>query len=372
VTDSIRELLARFRSFFRKRARYEDFDEELSAHLDLAVEDNIRRGLSGEEARRRALIAIGGMEQARELHRDSRGLPAVDTIVQDLRNTFRTLRRDAGLTTLALLIVGLGVGASSTVFSVLHALFLRPLPFEDPARLVWIASGESENLSSQTVRVTNLLDFQAQSQAFSDVAGYSPFYGVGDIRLSGAGEPERLTGVPVTEGFFRLLGVEPQLGRFFTAEECRWNAPKTVVLSHGFWQRRLAADPGVIGRAITLDDTPVLVVGVLPASFDFSAVFTPGSRADLFSPFPLSPETNRRGNTPALIGRLKPGVDLRAAQVEATLIEERLGSGAREGGMRRTNKFDPKLSTLREHVSGRFELLGSHVLERAEDGSLFC
>jgi predicted permease len=351
MMDSVRELLARFRSFFRKRAGDEDFDAELSAHLDLAIQDNIQRGMSVEEARRRALISIGGMEQARELHRDSRGLPALDTILQDLRHAVRTLRRDAGLTTFAILIIGLGVGASSTVFSVFHALFLRPLPFEDPARLVWIANGESENLSDQTVQVGNLLDFREQSQAFSQVAGYSPFYGAGDIRLSGADEPERLTGVPVTEDFFRLLGVEPQLGRFFAADECRWNAPKTVVLSHGFWQRRFAEDPGVVGRSITLDDTPVTVVGVLPASFDFAAVFTPGSRADLFSPFPLSPETNRWGNTLALIGRLKPGVDLRTAQAEATLIGERIDSGPRDGEWR---SFHPKLSTLRERVSGRF------------------
>ena len=350
--DSVRELLARLRSFFRKRDRDKEFDEELSAHLDMAIQDNIQRGMSPEQARRSALVSIGGMEQARELHRESRGLPLLETLLKDLRYGVRMLRRDAVLATFSILIVGVGVGASSTVFSVFHALLLRPLPFEDPSRLAWIDNGESENLSVRTVQVNNLLELREQNQSFSGIAAYSPFYGTGDIRLTGVGEPERLTGVPVTENFFQLLGVQPGLGRIFTAEECRWNAPKTVVLSHRFWERRYAADPGIIGRSITLDGQPVTIVGVMPESFDFAAIFAPGSRIDLFSPFPLSPETNRHGNTLALIGRLNPGVNLQDAQVEATLIGDRIQSG-RFGQVWR-NEFHPRLSTLRNHVSGRF------------------
>jgi predicted permease len=351
VIDSVWELISRLRSFFRKRGRDEEFDAELSAHLDLSIQDNIQRGLSPAEARRRALISLGGLEQAKELHRDSRGLPALDTILQDFRYGVRTLRRDAALTTFAILIVGLGVGASSTVFNLLNALVLRPLPFEDPGRLVWIANGDSANLSAQTVQVGNLLDFRAQNQSFSDVAAYSPFYGAGDIRLSGAGEPERLTGVPVTENFFRLLGVQPQLGRSFTTEECKWNAAKTAVLTHRLWENRFDSDPGIVGRPITLDDTPVTVVGVLPASFDFAGLFVPGSRIDLFLPFPLSPEMDRQGNTLALIGRLNPGANLQSAQVEASLIGERIQREHRE---QRRNRFRPKIRTLRDRVSGRF------------------
>ena len=276
----------------------------------------------------------------------------MSTLLQDLRYGLRMLAKTPGFTAVVVLTLALGIGANSMVFSVFYALLLRALPFEDPASLAWIANGESANLSAQTVQVGNLLDFRAQSQSFSGVAGYSPFYGAGDIRLTGTGEPERLTGVPVTEDFFRLLGVKPQVGRFFTAEECRWGAPKTVVLSHGFWQRRFAADPHIIGRTITLDDTPVTVIGVLPKSFNFPAVFSPGSRADIFSPFPLSPETDRQGNTLALIGRLNPGTDLRTVQAEAILIAERIQSGPSQE--RRRNRFRPNISMLREHVSGRF------------------
>jgi predicted permease len=159
-----------------------------------------------------------------------------------------------------------------------------------------------------------------------------------------------VTAVPVTEGFFRLLGIRPLAGRFFNADECRWDAPRTVVLGHSFWQRRLGGDPGIVGRAIVLDGVSTTVVGILPASFDFAATFTPGSRADLFRPFPLAPETNRRGNTLAVIGRLAAGADLAAAQAEAAVIERRLAANASPT----RNRFRPRLMTLRDRVSGGF------------------
>ncbi len=352
MTDWIRELAARAASFFRKMARDEEFDEEMAAHLEFAVQEHLRRGMPLDEARRHALVAIGGVSQARELHRESRGLPRLETILQDLRYAGRTLRRDAGLTAFAVLMIGLGVGASCTVFSVLNALLLRPLPFTDPDQLVWIANGTSENLSAQTTQVANLRDLQAQSASFAGIGGYSPFYGAGDILLSGSGEPERLTGVPVTESFFPLLGLKPRLGRFFSAEECRWKAPKSVVLSHGFWQRRFAGDPGVVGRQLTLDGEPASVIGVMPAEFDFAATFTPGSRADLFYPFPLTPETNRQGNTLALIGRLRAGANLATAQAEANVVGERIRNAVDLDRFR--NGFRPRLSPLRDRVSGRF------------------
>jgi predicted permease len=344
-------MLGRIRAFFHTSADDRDLDQELETHLAMLEEERVRRGMAPEQARRAARLELGGLAQLRDAHREVRGLPLLETILQDMRYTFRTLRRDASLTTFAILIVGLGVGASTTVFSVFHALLLRPLPFEEPNRLIWIANGDSENLSNQTVQVNNLIELREQNRSFSGIAGYSPFYGAGDIRLTGTGEPERLTGAPVTETFFQLLGVEPGLGRFFTAEECRWGAPKTVILSYRFWQRRFAADPGIVGRAITLDGQPVTVIGVLPESFDFPAVFAPGTRVDLFSPFPLSPETNRRGNTLALLGRLNPGANLEGAQVEARLIGDRIQSG-RFGQVSR-NGFNPRLSTLRDRVSGR-------------------
>src|SRR5579863_7730290 len=280
---------------------------------------------------------------------DTRGLPAPDSVLQDLRYTFRTLRRDAGFTTFAILIVGLGIGASTTIFSVVNALLIRPLPFRDPGRLVWIANNGKDGLSGETTQVDNFLDLRRQSKSYSDLAAYFAFYGVGDNKLTGVGEPERLSGVPVSGNFFPLLGVEPQLGRLFSADECKWNGPKAVLLSHGLWVRRFASDPRIVGRALTLNDAAVTVVGVLPASFDFASVFTPGSHIDLFFPFPLTSETNRWGNTLSIVGRLKPGVSVQSAQAEATLISGRITRDHH----RERNDFGALLSLLKDHVSGR-------------------
>jgi putative ABC transport system permease protein len=279
----------------------------------------------------------------------------VETLVRDLRYAMRTLRRDAALTTFAILIIGVGVGASTTVFSVVNALWLRPLPFDDPGRLVWVANGPSENLSRQAVQVGHVLELREQSQSLASLAGFSPFYGVGDIRLTGRGEAARVTGVPVTEDFFRLLGVRPWIGRDFAAEECLWGAPGTAILSYPFWQRRLGANVDVIGGSITLDGALVTIIGVLPPSFDFGGTFSPGRPADLFLPFPLSPETNRRGNTLAVIGRLKPGIDLTTAAVETATVVDRISKMAPdvEPGRRR-NAFRPNLSPLQDRISGRF------------------
>jgi predicted permease len=273
----------------------------------------------------------------------------MSSVFQDLRYTFRTLRRDSGFTAFAILIVGLGIGASATVFSVVDTLLLRPLPFSEPERLVWVANHDTSGLSGQTTQVSYLLDLREQSRSFSGVAGYFAFYGVGDNLLSGGqGEPERLSGVPVSDNFFQLLGVNPQLGRLFTAEECKWHGPKAVLLSYGLWNRRFGSDPRIVGSTLKINDEPVTVVGVLPASFDMASVFAPGSHFDLYFPFPLSNETNRWGNTMAIIGRLKPGVSLSGAQAEMKILAGQMSRAHPE-----RNDFEGFVTPLAEHVSGR-------------------
>ena len=276
---------------------------------------------------------------------------ALDSLRQDLRYTLRSLRRDAGLTTFIILIAGFGIGASSTVFSVVNTLLLRPLPFSDAGRLVWISNRDTSGLSGQTTQVGHVLDLRERMQTLSALAGYFAFYGVGDNLLSGSGEPERLSGVPVTANFFDVLGVQPLLGRAFTAEEAVWNGPNVVMLGHSLWQRRFASDPAIVGKALTLNDETHTVVGVLPASFDFASVFAPGSRFDLYFPFPLTPETNRWGNTTALVGRMKPGVSAAQVQAEIRTVAEQI---VREHPDR--NSFLGFVKPLAEQVSGRLRL----------------
>ena len=275
----------------------------------------------------------------------------VPHLLQDLRYTLRSLRRNSGFAVFAILIAGLGVGASSTVFSVVNTLLLRPLPFEKPSELVWIANRDLPDLSGQTTQVGYLLDLRERTQTMSAVAAYFAFYGVGDNLLSGRGEPERLSGVPVSENFFEVLGVKPLLGRSFDAKESAWNGPKAVMLAYGLWERRFNADPAIVGTSLVINDEPHTVVGVLPASFDFATIFAPGSRFDLYFPFPLSPETNRWGNTLAMIGRLKPGVTAAGAHAEVRALAQQM---SREHPER--NGFEGRVTPLSEHVSGDIRL----------------
>jgi predicted permease len=281
---------------------------------------------------------------------ESAGTPFLENLRRDVRYAVRTLWRDAGFAAFAILIVGLGVGASCTIFSVVHTLLIRPLPFRDPGRLVWIANHQDDtnDMSGKTSQTDYLLDIRARNQSFVDLAAYYAFYGLGDAKLIGDGQPERLTSVPVTQNFFPLLAIEPQIGRQFSAEECKQNGPRVAMLSDGLWRRKFAGDPTIIGRALSFDGGPVTVVGVLPGTFDFATVFTPGSRVDMFEPLPLSPEINRQGNTIAIIGRLKPGVSVESARAETAVLGKLLMQEHKE-----RNDFEPKVSELAEHVSGR-------------------
>ncbi len=345
----LKVLVSRVRAFFTSGDLDRDLDRELETHIAMLAEDNVRRGMTPEQARREARLRVGGLESTRELHREARGLPFAAALLQDLRYAARTLRRDAGFTLFAVLTVGLGIGASATIFSVVNALLLRPLPFADPGRLVWIANAGTQGPSGWTVQVGHFLDLRAASRSFSGLAAYYAFYGVGDSKLSGVGAPERLTAVPVTSNFFSLLGVQPQIGRLFNAEEsnAKWDAPQVALLSHGLWQRRFAADPAIVGRKLTLNDSLVTVVGVLPESFNFAAVFAPGGHFDLYYPMPLTAQTDRQGNTLAIVGRLKPGATPAGAQAELDVLARQIVRQHRN-----RNDLTPRLSLLEQHVSG--------------------
>jgi predicted permease len=338
-------------AWFKRTELDHDLDDELATHLDLLIEENMRRGLSPAEARRDARLRLGNITSLREQHRETRGLPFIDTLFQDLRYTFRILRRDTGFAFFAILIVGLGIGASAIVFSVLNTLLLRPLPFKDGDSLVWIANRLA--MPEQTTQVSYILNAREQSTSFAEIGAYFYYYNIGDLKLTGAGEPERLTAVPVSENFFHVLGVEPQVGRVFNSDECRVGGPPAVILTDAFWRRRFSSDPEIVGKTLQLNGKPVRVVGVMPASFDFTSVFTPGSRVDLFSPFPLAPETDAMGCTISMVGRLKPGVTLESAQAEFKFLGKRL---TEKRLTERYEGFQPGLSSLKSHVTGRLRL----------------
>lgn len=258
----------------------------------------------------------------------------------DARYALRVVRRDPGFFFFATLIIGIGVGASTAVFSVMSPLLLRPLPFEDPGRLVWIANGVSGGRSGVTSRTSNLRDFRELSRSFDGLTGYNAFFDQASYNLVGVGEPERLIGAGVADDFLDVLGVEPVVGRDFVEEEGIWDGRPAIMLSYGYWTRRFGADPTVVGTALTIDDVPREVVGILPESFDFSSVFTPGVPVDFLLTWPISDETDNQGNTTSIIGRLKPGITVEAAQAEL----DNIIAGLQEA--------DPDRWGLRATVSG--------------------
>lgn len=273
-----------------------------------------------------------------------------DTILLDLRYTLRAVRRAPAFFAAAILIISLGIGANTAIFSVANALLFRPLAFPTADRLVWIANtGKDGGLSSVTTRVSNYLDWQRRNTTLDGLASYFAFFDYGTYTLTGLGEPERLVGVGVSQNFLPFLGVQPELGRGFVDEECRWQGRPAVILTHGLWERRFGADPRIIGRAVALGTQSTTIVGVLPASFDFSTVFTPGSRVDMLVPFPITPETDRWGNTLAVLGRLKPNVTVQQAQAEFDVINQQI---------RRSNPerwtFGAKITALQQQLTGRF------------------
>jgi predicted permease len=321
---SLRSALARIRAFAGKPVRDADLDQELASHLDFAIEENLRRGLSPEEARRQALIRFGGVEQSREQQRAARGLPALDILLQDLRYTLRTLRRDRGFTFVAILILALGIGANVAVFSVVDTLMLRPLPFRDSARLLWIGPEIFDgNWSAATYSIDCYKELVERNKSYEDVAGYFAFSSSDNFKLTGHGDAKPFTGIGVTPDFFQVLGVDPLMGRLFHDAESLPGAGQVVLLSYPVWQRQFHSDPSIIGQSVDFDGHSFTVVGILPRSFDFGAVFAPGTKVDLFVPIDFK-GTRTDGNTITLIGRLKPGITVGQARTEAGTLFPKL------------------------------------------------
>ena len=271
------------------------------------------------------------------------------TVAVDVRTALRRLGREPGFAAFAVLIVALGVAAATAVFSVMSPLLLRPLPFREPGRLVSVARAADGGLSSVTSRAANLRDYRTLARSFEALTGYDAFFDYNSYTLVGRGAPERLVGIGVAQDFLPVLGVRPLLGRNFTAEEGRQGGPPAVILTYAFWQRRFGGDPAVVGRALTINNAPVAVVGVLPPSFDFAATFVPASRVDVLGAFPISDETDRIGNTLAIVGRLRPGVTVQGAQAELDRINARLlQADPGRWGLQAT------VTGLQTHIAGAF------------------
>jgi predicted permease len=357
MSYSLRQAFHQVLSFFRGEQLDRDVNEEMASHLEMAIEENIRRGMSAAEARRQALVGFGGVQQALEQHRESRTLPWVDVLTQDLRFTFRMLRRDLGFTIVAVLIVALGIGANIAVFSVVNTILLRPLPFPDSQQLVRIVEKNAQGgESGKTYTADATQDFQQQNRSFQSVSGYFAFTGPNNFKLSGNAQPTPATGMLVAQGFFETLGVQPAVGRMFLPEEFVHHAQPAALLSYPYWKRQFGGDRSIVGRTVDLSDKgdlnngSVIVVGVLPETFDFGAVFSPGAKIDLFVPY-IMDDFRDDGNDLALVGRLKRGVSMAQAQSEADQLIPQLYFEHKHPEYGKG--YTGQLTELKEYVSGK-------------------
>ena len=309
---------SRVRALVQKRRLDAEMDEELQLHVELKTQRNLEAGLSPDEARRRALLEFGTVESIREQCRDQRGVRWLEQLAQDLRYGARMLARNPGFTAVAGLTLALGIGVNATMFTALQTLLNRALPYHDPDGLVQLFHISPGSSRAPHHSAPNFLDYAA-SGTFASVAAVTDK----QFNLAEPGAPaERVPGLQVTASFFPLLGIPPELGRVFTADEDRPGHNQVVVLDHGFWQRRFAGDPNIIGRTLRLDGESVTVIGVMPATFHDLLLTGPGH---FWRPLAFTPDQRQQRGHHYLkcIARLKPGMTLAQAQAAAAVLAER-------------------------------------------------
>jgi putative ABC transport system permease protein len=310
---------SRLRALFRRESVLRDIEEELRIHVEMETEINIKRGMPPDEARAVALKSFGALGRNTERGYDIRGGGWLEALWQDLRYGARMLFKQPGFTAIAALTLGLGIGANITIFSVVNAVLLRPLPYPDADRLVFLWSeAPAQNIRERASAYANVADWREQNKSFEDIAASDPTV----VTLTGAAEPEQVMSVRASANLFPLLGVAPMLGRTFTADEEQQRA-RVVVLSHGLWRRRFGASPDVLGQTLEIDGVSSQVIGVMPERF------RSGKETPIWEPHTLFPDweaqkAQRGTGSWQVVGRLKPQVSLAQAQVEMSAIAQRL------------------------------------------------
>jgi predicted permease len=313
----LRAWLIRFTGLFNKQCHERELAEELESHLQMHIEDNLRLGMTPVEARRQALIKLGGLEQTKEICRDRLGLPILETFFQDLRYGTRVLRKNPGFTVVAVLSLALGIGATTAVFSIVDTIFLRPLPYPEPNRLVGIYERRLDKPEPEgwdIVSTATFLDWKKQSQSFEVL---TQSLGAGFI-LNGSDRPEQVMIRYVSDGYFGMLGAKACQGRLLLPEDYKPGQDEHGVLSFEAWQRLFGSSPAIVGNTITVDGKLSQVVGVMCPGFRVIYGFKP----DLW--LGVNWPAQREVRMWEVIGRLKPGVTLEEAQGELDVIEARL------------------------------------------------
>jgi len=305
----LHDLLFRLRTLLRRPATENELDDELRFHLERQIDKYVRSGMSETEAVRRARLEFGGLDQVKDECREARGVSFVETLVQDLHYTARTLLHSPAFTACAVLTLALGIGANTAIFSVVNRVLLNPLPYPNSQELLAARQNDSR---------PNLKDIQRQTNSFASSGGVN----IEPMDFTGSGEPVRVHAAYIDAGLLATLGVQPMLGRWISADEDVKGGPRNVVVSYPFWRDFLGGDPHVLGRAIRLSDNSYTVIGVMPREFTL-----PKELADVFvSLWVAYPEAApfRGVHFMHTYWRLKPGVTLTQAQAEIAQADHRL------------------------------------------------
>ena len=306
----LRRVLARMGNFVTNRRGDARLREEMDSHLAMQAEENLRAGMTPEEARRQARLKFGAAEAVREQYHAEEGLPFFEELIQDTRFALRILRRSPGFTMVAVVTLALGIGACTAIFSAVNPILFEPLPYPQANRILTIWNtfrGERSRLA-----FGNWREMEERNHSFQALAAYEPWQPV----LVGGVEPERLNGQRVSASYLRVLGVEPWLGRDFLASEDRYHGPKVAIVSHRLWQQKFGGDRRIVGSAVTLDGDRFTVIGVMPAGFE--NVLSP--QTDIWTPLDYNVgalatdfESGNWGNHLYMVGRLRAGVSRGAA-----------------------------------------------------------
>jgi putative ABC transport system permease protein len=315
MINNLRAFWVRLRGLFGDRSAERELDDEIETHLRLLTERYIRQGMSQAEAASAARRKFGNLRSLKEVNREMRRFRVIDIFFQDLRYGIRMLKRNPSFTIAAVATLALGIGANTVIFSVVNAVWLRPLPYREPDRLV-LPSHYRAVEERNEVTGADFLDWRDQTKSFEQIAAY--YFNTAD--LTGSGEPERLFAGFVSAGLFATLGVAPALGRAFTRAEDTSGGQTAVILSDGLWRRRFGGDPQVIGRSITVGGQSRTIVGIMPGGFHFT------EDSDLWLPLALNAtkELGRQGNILLdVIARLKPDATRETASADLSVILER-------------------------------------------------
>jgi putative ABC transport system permease protein len=309
----LRELRSRVAGLLRRGRAEANLDDEVRFHVDMLVESNIRRGMSPEEARTAALRTFGGITQMKEEYRDQRSLPQVEMFLQDARHSVRSMTRTPAFTAAALLTLALGIGATTAVFSVINAVFLQPLPYHEPDRIVQF--GRTFHTTGNVQYSHTGARYLFYREHLGTLEGLAAYHGVG-FNLATNDGAEYVLGHAASKEYFEVLGVRPLHGQLIDAGHDVEGGPDVAVISHGLWQRQFGGDPGAIGATVRLAEQPHTVIGVLPADF-VTMTTTP---LDVW--VPLRPGTRGPGSgfNYMVLGRLRSGVSAEQATAEGNAV----------------------------------------------------